>query len=905
MLGSDTSAPPTADASIPFPNDHSMKATDDRLLRHAASRRVVGTLVTALVALSACTGSRATADRVAMPPVDVAATGEATPCQLASTQRQRVKGLLAEGRLHRTLAVIARANELCANTREETWAAEVTTLAEIGRYRDADSLAREIVSATRASEDGKRAATEALQLVGERDQSFTKLDAPRARQLLQRARAAARIGQHRAAKKLYLRAWHTSHPNGAALYGAGRATKALGDAAGAQRLFDRAVVDLEHETGEPLQLGTSNGFRDARALLWSPDGSFVAVADETDVVLLDGETFRETGRLAVEAGHVAALAFSPDSHTVVAESTTGITYLWDPRTGRLVHTLEGHVDAVSTVAFGSDAQTMATGSADQTIRIWNPVTGHLIRTINQHPGPVHDIAFCLDGKALASSSGKELHLWDPNTGELVRSLPGGGEHSWSVSPDGKSLAHTDWDLSVHLRSVETGEERHSLVGHRSIVYDVAFSPDSKLLASGSSNEYAHDDAIRLWDRETGDLVRTFAGHRDPVRALAFSHDGRHLASASATTLRFWDTTSGRLIRTLERHAPRVSGVAFSPDGKLLAAAEGGNSIRLWDVASGRHRHLLDGAASAIAFSPDGAEIASSPGNDQDKIQLWDVATGTLLRAFCSGHDSIAFSPDGSKIVSPAVGCVYECSAGLGKFENLYESEGAVSVALSPDGKTLAIGHLDDSTVGIWNVASRQLVRRLEGHTESVPALAFDPSGKALASGSTSGIVRLWNIASGSQQRALEGETAVTSLAFTHDGDRLVAAHIDGAIGVWNSATGEPVRSFQDPQGAVYDVAIRQDDELLVTAGHDGVGIFSAETGQQLLEMRRLQGSATTYAFTPNGYVEILGADAREVRQRLACRIGPRYFPFELCAERFEAKSLIHKAVAGDTSFRNP
>jgi parallel beta-helix repeat protein len=165
--------------------------------------------------------------------------------------------------------------------------------------------------------------------------------------------------------------------------------------------------------------------------------------------------------------------------------------------------------------------------------------------------------------------------------EHIRTLSGhtGFVCSVAFSPDGKILASGSFDWTIKLWDVATGRELRTLQGHTSPVYSVAFSPDGKILASASG-----DNTIKLWDVATGTLLRTFKGHTYWVYSVAFSPDGKVLASGSLDkTIKLWDVTKGTLLRTLTGHTRDVHSVAFSPDGKILASGSGDGTILLWDV----------------------------------------------------------------------------------------------------------------------------------------------------------------------------------------------------------------------------------------------------------------------------------------------------------------------------------
>ncbi|RYP42429.1 hypothetical protein DL768_010338 [Monosporascus sp. mg162] len=129
----------------------------------------------------------------------------------------------------------------------------------------------------------------------------------------------------------------------------------------------------------------------------------------------------------------------------------------------------------------------------------------------------------------------------------------------------------------------------TLEGHKDWVSSVAFSHDSKLLASASD-----DGAIKIWDAATGSLQQTLEGHKSWVRSVAFSHDCKLLASASGNrTIKIWDAATGSLQQTFEGHKSSVRSVAFSHDSKLLASASGNRTIKIWDAATGSLQQTFD------------------------------------------------------------------------------------------------------------------------------------------------------------------------------------------------------------------------------------------------------------------------------------------------------------------------
>ena len=303
-----------------------------------------------------------------------------------------------------------------------------------------------------------------------------------------------------------------------------------------------------------------------------------------------------------------------------------------------------------------------------------------------------------------------------------------------------------WEISSqHLAVLE---------GHKDVVTSVAFSPDSRILTSGSA-----DNTVVLWDVATRTSIATLEGHTGSIRSVAFSPDGTTLASGADTgTILLWDVATRTSIATLEGHTGSISSVAFSPGGTTLASGARDNTIRLWDVSTEKSITTLEGHTGpvfSVAFSPDGNTLAS--GSYDDTIMLWDVATGrhiATLEGHIGGVYSVAFSPDGQTLASGSYHEVILWDVENGEYIATLEGHGGLvhSVAFSSGGTTLASGAWSDKTIKLWDVVTKQNIATFRGHTNLVYSVAFALDGMLLASGAKDHTIRLWDVSEWTQPR---------------------------------------------------------------------------------------------------------------------------------------------------------
>jgi WD40 repeat protein len=416
--------------------------------------------------------------------------------------------------------------------------------------------------------------------------------------------------------------------------------------------FDSSIKLWDPGTGE--QLRTLSGHSGAvTAVAFSLDGRrLLSGSYDKTVKVWDIASGHELRTLNGSSDRITSVAFTPDGRSAAAGSLDNNIKLWDLVYGAELRTFVGHVMGVTSVAFSADGRTLASGSLDHNIKLWDPASGRELRTLSGHTNFVSSIAYSPDGLTLAAGShDHSIWLWDLARGRPPRLLHG---HSMGVvalaySPDGQTLASASEDATIKLWDPASGRELRTLSGHVGTVAAIAFSPDGRLLASAGA-----DRTVKIWDTAGGRELRTLSGHSLAVRAVAFSPDGRTLISAGEDrSIKFWDPSSGQELRTSSGNPDAIYAIAYSPDGKTLAA-EMGNRVELLDVGSGQELHRLqDGSGFvSLAFAPDGRTLATGIGNNT--IRFFDVASGRDTHTFTGPTGvvkGLAYSPDGHTLAS--------------------------------------------------------------------------------------------------------------------------------------------------------------------------------------------------------------------------------------------------------------
>ena len=347
----------------------------------------------------------------------------------------------------------------------------------------------------------------------------------------------------------------------------------------------------------------------------------------------------------------------------------------------------------------------------------------------------------------------------------------------------------------------------------------------------------------------GPLLRTLEGHTYGVEAVAVSADGRHVVSGSADeTVKVWELGTGRELRTLEGHTGWVEAVAVTADGRHVVSGSFDNTVKVWELESGRELRTLEGHANevwAVAVSADGRHVVS--GSVDKTVKVWELETGRELRTL-EGHSSgviaVAVSADGRHVVSGSSDNtvkVWELGTGRELRTLKGHADAVEEVAVSADGRHVVSGS-SDHTVKVWELGTGRELRTLEGHTSYVEAVAVSADGQHVVSGSLDNTVKVWELETGRELRTLEGHAnEVWAVAVSADGRHVVSGSRDNTVKVWELGTGRELRTLEGHTGWVEAVAVSADGRHVVSGSWDKtVKVWELETGR---ELRTLKGHA--------------------------------------------------------------
>ncbi|KAL6814076.1 Pfs, NACHT and WD domain protein [Trichoderma camerunense] len=520
-------------------------------------------------------------------------------------------------------------------------------------------------------------------------------------------------------------------------------------------------------------------------------------------------------------GRVNSVAFSPNSAFIASASDDYTVRLWNANTGECIEVFKGHNYAVNSVAFSHDSLSVLSGSYDDTIRLWCIDTGKCVQTLEGHRSDVAAVAFSHDSSFIASASrDRTIRLWRVDTGECIHILSLASDnhykssHYIAFSQDSSLLASASDGNPIQLWDTNTG----TCVQTFPSCYGLAFSHDLSFVASTS------DGIVRVWRSDTGECVQEFNGHRDRDAAIAFSHDSSLIISTSSdNTIQLCNIKTGEYIREFKGHSGLIVSLAFSHDSSIIASASSDDTIRLWYTDIENYLHEPD-YNSNKTIPPRRAETTndtSVSGVDDERIENVAISHDSSLVA--------SLSYDGTVRIwhADTGNCIREFRPEDPPEEEL--PEGFSRIHFSHDSLYVAIFNRYGYALWLWSVNTGECIHTFI-YAEEVLSMAFshDSSHIAAASGKSA---FLRSVDTGDCVREfIIDEGIIYDLAFSHDPSLMVSAS-NRAIQLWNIDTGECIRIIDTLKESLAAVALSNDSSLIASINGRTIQLWCANTGE--------------------------------------------------------------------------
>jgi WD40 repeat protein len=398
---------------------------------------------------------------------------------------------------------------------------------------------------------------------------------------------------------------------------------------------------------------------------------------------------------------------------------------------------------------------------------------------------------------------------------------------------------------------------------------LTFTPDGQYLVTG-----AYNGDICFWRLADRQLVRLCQGHTSPVAALAFHPDGRTLASGSRDcTIRLWDAATGELNQVLRESTGPVVDLKFDQAGARLTSLAEDGMAREWRYhaeALPFERARVHAAHPEIwlqaVIHPGGSLFIRMSGTgsflcvDRQTGAVYDMGPAHTEPVF-----ALAVSPDGKTLATGSMDQTvrlwsFDLESYSVRLEHVLAgtTKHFIKFAFSPD-STLLAGSVDNEIM-LWHVPSGQRQQRLTGHTSRIPSLAFSPDGTTLVSGSLDQTLRLWDIRSGQADSTLRGYTHWINLfEVSPDGKALASSHFDYVVRLWEVAT-QTVSLLRGHHDTITVLAFSPKGDLLATASEDTtVRLWDVRTGALHSVLRGHTRGIHTLAFHPSGEILVTGS----------------------------------------------
>ncbi len=619
---------------------------------------------------------------------------------------------------------------------------------------------------------------------------------------------------------------------------------------------DKTAIIWDAASGKRLHTLQTDYKLGVRKVLWSPDGTKVSTGGGGS----DVWDARTGNNLLTIRGVV--FGWSPDGKWIFIGNSDSTASILDGSTLEVIQTRKSSTSTIMTAQWSPDSKKILTlGANCHSVVVWDVLSGNTPLIISESTSYVFALHWSSDSKSIVTTSDTTLTSWDANTGSVI-SKKSVGFAGRNFSPDGTKIILHD-RIRLLIYDTKSGSHLSTLEGHTDNIRDIAWSPDSRHLATVSN-----DNTAILWDTDTGAKLHTLRGHGSNVSIVRWSPDSTRITTGggkyvtlrepeeySDFSVRIWDVRSGQLLHTMMPHQAYVKSLSWNPEGTRIASCSMDSTTIIWNTTMGDTVHILRGHSNAVYhayWSPAGDRILTR-GGDSSAI-LWDAASGKRLFTFgnFAFYQESCWSPDGRQIATADRSTVLIWNTGTGTILDTLQGHTAIvnTVIWSPNGKYIATASDQDKTVLLWDAVSGEKLTTLSSSVYPIYALVWSPDGNRLAVSaySTDRTTAVWEV---NTQQVLFTVPGSSNIIWSANGNDLTVDGVmyDGFAGYYIDSLSPRTRgAYLSPnrsQAAQYIGSTENVDSTKII-------IWDAQSGANLCELNRVNFLEDKPQWSPDG-----------------------------------------------------